>query len=248
MLSRDAKTNRKFWDDFSDEYQHKHAEQLNRDDFVWGVWSIPESDICALGDLRGKHVLELGCGAAQLSIAVSKMGGNVVALDNSIKQLEHAEQLMDQADVDFPLIHASADKIPEKSNCFDLVFCDHGAMTYAPTAKTLAEVHRVLKKKGRFVFNIQSPLHELCYDEKKEVVGKTLKKSYFGLDRFVEDDLVYFQYGYGQWIRFFRDAGFNIVDLIELKPPKGAKSSFDFAPKDWAENFPCENVWVLEKV
>jgi ubiquinone/menaquinone biosynthesis C-methylase UbiE len=246
-ISKDAAINRKFWDKFSDEYQNKHSDQLNRDEFVWGVWSIPEAEIGALGDLRGKQVLELGCGAAQLSIAVAKLGGHPVGLDNSERQLEHAESLMAAANVDFPLLHASADKIPSDKNMFDLVFCDHGAMTYAPTAPSLAEVYRVLKRGGVFAFNIQSPLHELCYNAKKEKVETSLCKSYFDLDRFVEDKLVYFQYSYGQWIRFFREAGFEIVDLIELQPDETAKSSFDFVPKDWAENWPAENIWVLQK-
>jgi|TARA_R110002126_G_C10490909_1_gene504503 ubiquinone/menaquinone biosynthesis C-methylase UbiE len=246
-LSKDAATNRKFWDNFSDEYQGKHAQQLNRKDFVWGVWSLPERDIGALGDVRGQQVLELGSGAAQLSIAIAEMGGYPTALDNSEKQLEHAERLMAEAGHDFPLLHASADKIPAKKRSFDMVFCDHGAMTYAPTAPTLSEVHRVLKKNGLFVFNIQSPLHEICYDDKAASVGKALCKSYFDLNRFVEDKLVYFQYSYGEWVRLFRDAGFSIIDLIELQPPEDAMSSFDFAPLDWAQHFPCENIWVLQK-
>ncbi len=246
-LSKDAATNRKFWDNFAEEYQDRHGAQLNRKDFVWGVWSLPESEINALGDVRGKQVLELGCGAAQLSIAIAEMGGHPTGLDNSEKQLEYAASLMEEGGYDFPLVHASADKTPFKKRQFDMVFCDHGAMTYARTAETLAEVYRVLKKGGRFVFNIQSPLHEVCYDSKAGKVSNKLCKSFFDLDRFVEDDLVYFQYSYGQWVRFFREAGFHIMDLIELKPPKKAESSFEFAPQDWAQNFPCENIWVLQK-
>ena len=70
-ISIDAQKNRDGWGKYSGEYQKKHGEQLNRKDFVWGVWSIPETELKVLGDVKGKKVLELGCGAAQLSIAIT---------------------------------------------------------------------------------------------------------------------------------------------------------------------------------
>ena len=36
---------------------------------AWGVWQIPESELHVLGDVRGRDVLELGCGAARWSCA-----------------------------------------------------------------------------------------------------------------------------------------------------------------------------------
>ena len=38
---------------------------------------------------------------------------------------------MDAAGVDFPLVHASAEAVPFPDASFDVVFCDHGAMTFA---------------------------------------------------------------------------------------------------------------------
>ncbi len=38
---------------------------------AWGVWRIPETELGVLGDVSGLDVLELGCGAAQWSIALA---------------------------------------------------------------------------------------------------------------------------------------------------------------------------------
>ena len=49
--SKDARTNRRYWDRFADEYQDRHASQLNRRELCWGVWAIPESELNVLGDI-----------------------------------------------------------------------------------------------------------------------------------------------------------------------------------------------------
>jgi hypothetical protein len=44
-----------------------------------GVWQIPESELNVLGDVAGLDVLELGCGAAQWSILLTKQEARVKA-------------------------------------------------------------------------------------------------------------------------------------------------------------------------
>ena len=56
---------------------HRHGQ------IRWGLWQIPESELGILGDVAGKDVLELGCGAAQWSILLARQGARVVGLDNS---------------------------------------------------------------------------------------------------------------------------------------------------------------------
>jgi hypothetical protein len=53
---------------------------------------------------------------------------------------------------------------------------------------------------------------------------------------------------YGEWIRLFRANDFEVEDLIELRPPARATSTYDFyAPRTWARRFPGENIWKLRK-
>jgi SAM-dependent methyltransferase len=87
-----ALVNRAYWDRTSDEYQDRHREFIGRPEPRWGVWQIPEVELQVLGDVEGKDVLELGCGAAQWSILLAKQGARPVGLDNSERQLEHARE------------------------------------------------------------------------------------------------------------------------------------------------------------
>src|SRR6202011_4439836 len=110
-----------------------------------------------LGEVRGKDVLELGCGAAQWSIALALLGARCVGLDNSERQLAHARRLMSEAGVTFPLVHASAEDVPLPAASFDVVFCDHGAMSFADPERTVPEAARLLRPGGLFAFNAESP-------------------------------------------------------------------------------------------
>ncbi|HZM65786.1 MAG TPA: class I SAM-dependent methyltransferase [Nakamurella sp.] len=59
------------------------------------MWQIPETDVRALPDVRGKDLLEFGCGTCQWSIVLAGTGARRVGLDFSDQQLQHARRLMD---------------------------------------------------------------------------------------------------------------------------------------------------------
>jgi SAM-dependent methyltransferase len=138
--SSDALRNRAVWDRKSDEYQERNAAFIGRPEPRWGMWQLPESELGVLGEVAGKDVLELGCGAAHWSILLAQQGARMVGLDNSARQLEHAHELMVDAGVDFPLVHSGAEEVPLPDASFDVVFCDHGAMSFADPNQTVPEV------------------------------------------------------------------------------------------------------------
>ncbi len=240
----DAARNRAYWDGFSDEYQAEHGDQL-RKELVWGTYSIPERRVRALGPVRGRDVLEYGCGAAQWSIFLTTRGARVVALDNSARQLDHARRLRDEYGVMFPLLHAAAEHVPLADGRFDLVFCDHGAMSYADPQATLPEVARLLRPGGRLVFNTMTPIAAMCWNDQLERSDTALHFDYFATDRWDDvNGFVSFELGYGDWIRLFRQHGFVLDDLIELRPAANAPSTYR-SPEErrWARRWPAEHIW-----
>jgi SAM-dependent methyltransferase len=249
-LTPDAARNRAMWDAYSDEYQAKHAEALDwRSALAWGSSEILESDLHVLGDVAGKDILELGCGAAQWSIGLARAGARPVGLDVSARQLEHARRLMTEAGVDFLLVHASADSVPLPDGSFDIVFCDHGAMTFADPYRTVPEASRLLRSGGLFAFSHHSPIETICWALGAEKVGDRLVLDYFGLHRIDDAEDVFFQLPYGEWVRLFRANGFVIEDLIEPRPLPDATTSFRDADElAWARRWPAENIWRLRRL
>lgn len=246
--ARHVRKNRRYWEGTSEEYQRLHARQLNRFDRPrWGVWGIPEARLRVLGEVRDLDVLEYGCGAGQWSIALARLGARPVGLDLSMNQLRHARELMRGTGLRFPLVHADAERTPFADQSFDVVMCDHGAMTFADPYRTVPEVSRLLRPGGLFAFSHSSAFHSACWDDAKDRVTTRLARDYFGAPAW-DQETVDFTLPYGEWIRLFRSNGFEVEDLIEPRPGPRATTTYPwFVPLEWARRFPAESIWKLRK-
>jgi ubiquinone/menaquinone biosynthesis C-methylase UbiE len=241
--------NREQWDLSSNDYQSQHAADLSGDRArAWGTWRIPESELNVLGNLAGRVVLEVGCGGAQWSVALAGQGANAVGLDVSERQLEFAKRLVHEQAVDVPLVQASADAIPFVGGTFDIVFCDFGAVTFVDPYAAVPEVARVLRRGGLFAFLTTSPLFTIAWREEEERPTTTLQRDYFGMHRIEWPDGVEFQLPHGEWIRVFRNNGFVVEDLIEIRPPEDATTTYEGRPLAWARRWPAEDLWRLRKL
>jgi SAM-dependent methyltransferase len=244
-----AEHNRAFWDRQSDEYQERHRDFINRPEPRWGMWQVPEAELQVLGDVAGKDVLELGCGAAQWAVLLAQQGARLVGLDNSERQLEHARERMAAAGVDFPLVHAPAESMPFGDASFDVVFCDHGALSFADPLVVVPEVARVLRPGGLFAFSHITPFAWMCWDEAEDTVVDRLVLDAFGMHRAEESDgAVGFNLPYGEWVRLFRANDFSIEALIEIRPPEGAESTYRSPGETaWARRWPMEEIWKVRR-
>jgi SAM-dependent methyltransferase len=243
-----ARKNRAGWDAMSDEYQSEHAfELVGEKALAWGIWRIPEAELNVLGDVRGKDVLELGCGQGEWSLALKQKGARVVGLDNSYGRLKYARRYQELSGERFPLVHASADMAPLADTSFDIVFCDYGAMTFLPPERSVPEAARLLRPGGLFAFATTHPLLWCCWPHGAEQVGTELVQDYFSIYSEEEDGIVDFNVPIGEWVRIFVGNGLVIEDMIELRPPAGATTSFGGRPLDWARRWPAEMIWKVRK-
>jgi len=243
-LSPDSQANMEFWDREADRYQ---AEQAVR--AAWGVWSLPEEELNVLGDVAGKDVLELGCGAAQWGIALARRGARVVGLDVSERQLARARAALAEAGLEFPLVCAGAESVPLPDASFDVVVSDWGATAFCDPYSWVPEAARLLRPGGLLAFSGATPLSWLCLNAEGDGWDARLNRESFGLGRLDQPDgTVEFALPMGEWIRLFRAAGFALEDLLELRPPEGATSTFrDERALAWAQKWPLEHIWKVRK-
>ena len=253
MSREDVRTNLASWEKDSEEYQRRNRGQLNRwDRLGWGVWDILEDDVHALGDVDGLDALELGCGACQFGIKVAMRGARVTGLDFSANQLAAAPANFEASGVRFPLVRGSAEELPFSDGSFDLVFSDHGATSFTDPAVTVPGCARVLRPGGLLVFSINTPFISACWGDDDAPPGRELRRPYFESGRRVlEEDtgpFVEWRTTYGEWVDVFRSSGFTIDRLVELRPPADAVTTYtDYAPLDWARDFPGEHIWKVRK-
>ena len=240
--------NRAYWETQADAYQTKHGEFLDATAEAWGIWRIPEANVGALGDVVDRDVLEYGCGAGQWSIALGRKGARPIGLDLSGGQLRQARSGQVRAGVAFPLVLAAAEATPFADASFDIVFCDYGAMTFCDPYATVPEAARLLRSGGTFSFCQATPLRMITDDG--DTASRRLHRPYFGMHRFDwdGDTTIDFQLPYGDWIRLFRKHGLLVEDLVELRPPEDAETTFDYyLPAKWARRWPGEQVWRLRR-
>ena len=105
-----------------------------------------------LGDVRGKTVLEFGCGDGQNTVMLAKRGAKVIALDLSADLVELAAKRVEAngcREVEF--LVASAHSLPLKDESVDVVF-GMAILHHLDLDLASQNVRRVLKKGGRAIF------------------------------------------------------------------------------------------------
>jgi SAM-dependent methyltransferase len=241
--------NRKFWDSTSDAYQAAHGAALREKALAWGVWRIPESQLGILGDVESRDVLELGCGAAQWTVALRERRARAVGVDLSGQQLRHARSLAESQGIGVTLVQGDAERLPFTSQSFDIVFCDHGAIVFASPERVVEEASRVLRPGGLVALCMSTPVRDMCFSPEHGRVTSALIADYFALSMFDDGESIEYQLPYGAWIRLFRSHELIVEDLVELQAPPDATTTYsDFVPAPWARRWPAEHIWKLRKV
>jgi ubiquinone/menaquinone biosynthesis C-methylase UbiE len=105
-----------------------------------------------LGNVRGKRLLDLGCGAGENSVYFAQRGAICVASDYSPGMVEVALKLADRygVSVEGRVINAMAIDYPD--NSFDIVYAANLLHHIPDPTVTIREMHRVLKPGGMMCF------------------------------------------------------------------------------------------------
>ncbi len=246
--------NRAAWDGWAGDFVAPGERNWATDEPNWGIWGIRESELHVLPDeLDGIDAIELGCGTAYVSAWLARRGARPVGIDISAEQLATARRLQEQHGLSFPLHEGSAERLPFADESFDLAISEYGACLWADPRLWVPEAARVLRPGGRLIFLTNGTILMLCApDAEDELPTDRLVRDYFGMHRFEWPDApeVEFHLGYGDWIRLLRASGFEVEDLLELRPPADAKPIppfDDIVGLEWARRWPCEEIWKARK-
>jgi SAM-dependent methyltransferase len=245
--------NRTAWDGYAAEYvgPGERAWATPVGDETWGIYAIPEAQLRMLpDDLAGLDVVELGCGTAYVSAWLARRGARPVGIDNSPNQLATAARLQREHGIEFPLHLGNAERTPFEDGSFDFAISEYGAVLWADPAAWVPEAARILRPGGRLHVLTNSVL---CYltapDDEDAPCEDRLLRDQFGMGRIAwpGSTSVEFHPSHGDWIRIFRDAGFEILELLEPQVPEGATTTITWAPYEWARRWPIEEIWKVRK-
>jgi SAM-dependent methyltransferase len=138
------------WDALATHYQA--SVQIDDSVVHYGPNGPSEADLHLIGDVRGKSVLELGCGGGQNAIALARRGALVTAVDLSKTQLAFAAAAAFRAKVRVRFVRddvASLGRLPRRR--FDLVVSSFALEYVADLAGCLRVVAARLRRGGRVV-------------------------------------------------------------------------------------------------
>ena len=269
MTAEDVAGNRALWDLVSSRFAGGHGRaRWTEAEIVWGLTATPEHHVGALGrpgDLRGRLVVDLGCGAGHLSAQLVRAGARAVGIDLSAAQLGAARLAQVEHALGFPLVQADAGHVPLRDACADLVVSEHGAAAWCAPGAWLAEAARLLRPAGRLVFLTNSPVSAMCVPADGGPAGERLLRGPAELRtiRWPGGGLEHHP-SHGDWVRLLRAHGFAVEALHELPGPSDSEgpgpadgerpvlaasaAGYGIADAAWAARWPVEDLWVARRL
>ena len=132
-----------------------------------------------------QKILEVGCGAGRLAIAMAQTGYSVTCLDVSDKALAKAQTNAEQEGVSsIAWVHGFAEKMPFADRSFDAITCCHTLEHVKSLESAISEMKRVATKgvvvivpKQEFRLYADN-YHTQFFSRKEELIAA------FGLERF----------------------------------------------------------------
>lgn len=230
-----------------DKYMNKINSKLNKQawNFVAekykGGSALPSWGTCGegattnvLGNVKGKTILEIGCGSGDSIIYLLKQGAkHVVGIDFSERQIELAHERIAQAFKNDPkflkrvtLINQSMEeKLP--NGTFDYVIAIYSVGWAENIATLFQKIHQKLKPSAEFCFSWDHYMSRIVDVEKSMVV---VKDSYHEPKKLVRKDwkssgvtIKTHQLKPSDWFEMLTTSGFSVTGFWEPKPDREYK-------------------------
>ncbi len=181
MLNKNQENEIRDWWDSAADYYQKEISGDKMDDVHYGPFASSESKLKLLGNVKNKKVLEVGCGAGQVSIALAKKGAVCTGIDISPKQIDKAVINASKQGVSVNFLNIPFSSLHKlKQGSFDIIISVMSFQYCEDLNYLFREVNRILKKNGVLIFSVEHPFYLLIDPNDLKI-----KESYFntGLKR-----------------------------------------------------------------
>lgn len=137
---------------FFEQYETMRSQEINANNLI----EIPIMK-SILPDVKGKTILDLGCGSGDMDMFFVNNGAKkVVATDISQNMIDKAKQKYNTDKIDFTLL--SMEQIGCLQEKFDIVYSSLAFHYVKDFNKLIGDIYSLLKPNGVLVFSQESPL------------------------------------------------------------------------------------------
>lgn len=121
------------------------------------------------GHLKGRRVLELGCGTGSNSVAMAKAGARVIAIDSSPQRLSDARQLAEAQGVKVEFHHGDlADLAFIRADEIDFALAAFSLAEIKDLSRVFRQVHRVIRSESSLLVSLPHPV-TLALDQSDKI-------------------------------------------------------------------------------
>lgn len=153
------------------------GQGLPTDVVSYGIGIPREDTLKLLGNVDGKRVLDLGCGAGHNAIALARQGAKVIGVDESSDQVADAREAAEREGVKLELHHAPLAELAfVRADTIDAVVSAFGLATVGDIDRVFRQVDRVLRPEHHFVLSLPHPAFALVDADDPE---RRVQRSYW---------------------------------------------------------------------
>ncbi len=229
-----APDNRAGWDAIAAAYQEQIFGERFGDGFMWS-WSSSEDDLHLLDAVRGKRVIVLGCGGGQDCVALARMGGIAIGIDQSAEQIAYAKQYAARhAAPNASFVEGTVEDLSRfDDNSFDMAVSAHMLNYVERIEDAIRETHRILKPGAAFAFSARHPFDATL----SELPPFRVEHRYWDAQRdwtwsFDTGEKAPFRQWFwtvSHWFQMLTEAGFAVERILEPADASGGEERGDDA-------------------
>ena len=126
----------------------------------------------SLGDIKGLHVLDVGCGHGWFSKALSDAGANVYGVDGSTELLKRARDIYQHIQfAEYDLTKG----LPSLGKSFDRIIAHMVLMDIPDISELVSAIRGSIKADGKFIFTLTHPCFFHYRPRRDEVTGEMFR-------------------------------------------------------------------------
>lgn len=216
------------WDHAADAYAQGQASGRDYTRYEF----FGPAQVAMVGDVAGARLLDLGCGTGYFAREMAARGAQVIGVDLSPKQIDHA-RATGPAAIDYRVMDAAAIGDAFGPARFDVVTSCMAVQDMPAPGRVLAAIAHVLAPGGRAVISIEHPCTNMPHRAwKRDAAGGKLALE---IDRYFERGPIAYTWRWvyafttsalhvplEDWFAWFRAARLIVTDLREPAPTAAA--------------------------